>query len=424
MTHRTHARSDLIRPRRVAVVMAVFAATAALLAGAGTVHAAAVERLRLGAATWIAPGVEYESFSITTTRDVAYGHLLTADLSNRHVSVDLLTPGAVTAREPLSEMADAQGAVAGVNGDFFDITEAQHADVAATGAADGPAIGHGVQLKAAVPDGQRFGPAMPPSDSAQDVIAVAYDGVARLDRLALAGSASWPGGSVPLGGFNQYALPVGSVGAYTSQWGQVSRERAVCGTDIDRAAPCTSDAYEVTLRQGRVRAVSAQPGAGPIAPGTVVLLGRESGAQVLRRLRVGEPVRVGAHLMASDHVPLRFAVGGFPILRGGTPLAGLDDTAAATRTAAGYGNGGRRLYLLALDGSAESGAGLTVAELADVMHGLGAVAAVNLDGGGSTTLVARPPGSSRVTVRNHPTGGAERPVPEGIGIFSGVAEGR
>jgi exopolysaccharide biosynthesis protein len=52
------------------------------------------------------------------------------------------------------------------------------------------------------------------------------------------------------------------------------------------------------------------------------------------------------------------------------------------------------------------------------MRKLGSVDAFSLDGGGSTTLVARAPGASAVTVRNHPSGGAERPVPNGVGVFS------
>ena len=44
-----------------------------------------------------------------------------------------------------------------------------------------------------------------------------------------------PEGHVPLGGLNQYALPVGGVGAYTSRWGTASRARATCGTDTVRA---------------------------------------------------------------------------------------------------------------------------------------------------------------------------------------------
>jgi exopolysaccharide biosynthesis protein len=111
-------------------------------------------------------------------------------------------------------------------------------------------------------------------------------------------------------------------------------------------------------------------------------------------------------------------VGGFPILRSDRPLSGLDTRTAATRTAAGFGSAGRVLYLLALDGDAETGSGLTISELAALMRGIGADSAVDLDGGGSSTLVSREPGDRRVTVRNHPSGGAQRPVPDAIGVFS------
>jgi exopolysaccharide biosynthesis protein len=76
------------------------------------------------------------------------------------------------------------------------------------------------------------------------------------------------------------------------------------------------------------------------------------------------------------------------------------------------------VLLLAVDGAAAYRTGLTIAEVADTMKGLGSVDAFSLDGGGSSTLVAREPGASAVSVRNHPTGGAERPVPNAIGVFS------
>jgi exopolysaccharide biosynthesis protein len=114
-------------------------------------------------------------------------------------------------------------------------------------------------------------------------------------------------------------------------------------------------------------------------------------------------------------VPFRFAVGGFPILRDGQPLAGLNTTTAAIRTAAGVSQDGRCLYLMALDGTS---LGLTIQDLALTVRDFGAAQAVNLDGGGSSTLVARDPGQSRVAVRDHPSGGAERPVPNGIGVFT------
>nr|BBJ55461.1 hypothetical protein SAVMC3_80900 [Streptomyces avermitilis] len=270
-----------------------------------------------------------------------------------------------------------------------------------------------------MPNGQRFGPALPPGTTTEDVLGVGDDRRARLDRLALEGSVDTAAGELPLRGLNQYALPEGSVGAYTADWGSVSRARAVCGTDTDRAAPCSTDTYEVTVRDGQVVSFADSPGSGPIAAGTTVLVGREAGAQQLRKLSTGEEVSVEHRLVAAgSQVAYSFAIGGYPVLRQGKPLPGLDTVTSAVRTAVGIKDAGRRLLLLAIDGAAAYRSGLTIAEVASVMRGLGATEAFSLDGGGSTTLVARAPGATSVTVRNHPSGGAERPVPNGIGVFT------
>ncbi|MBD0843585.1 phosphodiester glycosidase family protein [Streptomyces sp. TRM68416] len=387
------------------------------VAGAGLVGAAPADAAPGG--TRVAPGVVYERFDIPGAAGPARGHLLRVDLGDPRVTLDLLHPGAVAARAPVSRLADAQGAVAGVNGDFFNISEAQHPGVEATGASVGPAVAAGLALKAAVPNGQRFGPALPPGTDTEDVIGMGVDRRVRLDGLTLAGQVRTRTGFLRLRGLNQYALPVGSVGAFTSAWGAASRVRATCGTDTDRAAPCSTDTHEVTIRGGRVVARADTPGGGAVEPGTTVLVGREAGAQELRKFALGQRVSVRHRLVASDaRVPYRFAVGGYPVLAGGVPLPGLDDRTSAVRTAVGVSGGGRRVLLLALDGSPAYRGGLTIAEVARTMRSLGAVDAFSLDGGGSSTLVARAPGASAVTVRNHPSAGAERPVPNGIGVFS------
>lgn len=74
----------------------------------------------------VAPGITYKEFDLQAARGVARAHVLSIDLSNPHVRVDLLHSAAVASRAAVSRLAEAQGAVAGVNGDFFDISEAQH----------------------------------------------------------------------------------------------------------------------------------------------------------------------------------------------------------------------------------------------------------------------------------------------------------
>ncbi|MEU8985835.1 phosphodiester glycosidase family protein [Streptomyces sp. NPDC048558] len=406
------------RQERFGTARAALTLLTALSALAGT---ALVGAAPAGAAqgTPVAPGVSYDEFDITAARGTAHAHVLTVDLRNPRVRLDLLHPGAVAARATISEQATTQGAVAGVNGDFFNISEAQHPGVQATGASVGPAIARGQALKGAVPNGQRFGPPLPPGTSTEDVFGLGVDRRARLDGLSLDGSIRTPEGRLPLRGLNQYALPVGSIGAFTAKWGSVSRVRATCGTDTDRAAPCSTDTYEVTVRRGRVVSTADTPGSGPITADTTVLVGREAGAQQLRKFFEGERVTVRHRLVASrSRVPFRFALGGYPVLDDGQSLPGLDNRTSAVRTAVGIADNGRRLLLLALDGAPEYRTGLTIAEVASVMRELGSVDAFSLDGGGSSTLVARVPGAGAVSVRNHPSDGVERPVPNGIGVFS------
>lgn len=403
--------------RRRTRVLLGLAATAAVLAGTAVPASTALagDGVATTGTRQLGPGVALSTFSVPGATGTVTGELIRVDLGNRHVSVDLLHPPAVGEDEHVTQMVADAGAVAGVNADFFNISE-EHPGVTPTGSSDGPEVTGSVPLKASVPDAQRFGPGMAPGTSTRDVIGVGTDGRARLGSLTLSGSVRTTGHEYALGGYNQYALPENSIGAYTPAWGTVSRERAVCGSDTSRADPCTDDAEEVTVSHGKVVSVSGTVGSGAIAAGNTVLVGREAGADELRALAVGDPVSV-RYGLTSDTVPFRFAVGGAPILRDGATLSGVNAVTAATRTGAGVSADGRQLYLVTLNGSSESGAGLTLAQLADLLASFGASDGINLDGGGSTTCAARIDGT--VSMCNTLAAGtSERAVANGIGVFT------
>jgi hypothetical protein len=74
-----------------------------------------------------------------------------------------------------------------------------------------------------------------------------------------------------------------------------------------------------------------------------------------------------------------------------------------------------RLLAVACDGRDPGDAGLTLAELAAALIELGAETAINLDGGGSTSLVC----AGRL--RNRPRAGVDRPIPGGRPISTALA---
>lgn len=85
---------------------------------------------------------------------------------------------------------------------------------------------------------------------------------------------------------------------------------------------------------------------------------------------------------------------------------------ANPRTAVGYTADGK-LCFFAVDGRTKTSKGLTLEELAKTMASLGCVGAINLDGGGSTTVIVRGDNQS-FTVMNKPTDGGERKISNAV----------
>ncbi|BCM94322.1 hypothetical protein IAD21_06229 [Abditibacteriota bacterium] len=87
------------------------------------------------------------------------------------------------------------------------------------------------------------------------------------------------------------------------------------------------------------------------------------------------------------------------------------------RTAVGIMGDGHTLVLVVADGRrAGVSVGMSLSELAELMRQLGCQEALNLDGGGSTEMVARDPNSGELRVLNHPSDGRERAVANVLGI--------
>ena len=109
------------------------------------------------------------------------------------------------------------------------------------------------------------------------------------------------------------------------------------------------------------------------------------------------------------------------LISGGKISAGLNDSDIHPRTAVGYSQNGKILFIVVVDGRQPFySEGMKLTELAQLMLDLGAHYAMNLDGGGSSTLVVRGmDGNPRVL--NSPIDlyipGRERPIANHLGIY-------
>ena len=144
---------------------------------------------------------------------------------------------------------------------------------------------------------------------------------------------------------------------------------------------------------GRVR----EGGSVPLSSGGVLAAGGMRRTELPRIAARGGTVTVVLGL-APHGERLRTVVGGWPrIVREGKSVAEYADIVEGTfprfssgrhpRTAVGFSRDSSTLFLITVDGRAESDAGMSLAELAATVLRLGVYEAMNMDGGGSTTMV-------------------------------------
>ncbi|MCC9739240.1 phosphodiester glycosidase family protein [Streptomyces sp. MNU89] len=349
----------------------------------------------------VAPGVVLTSFDRLRPGPWLRADALTVDLGGG-ARVDHLSSGTVTGRATVPEMAAAHDpgpgrrTVAAVNADFFDL---------GTGAPLGPGIR----------DGRLVGM---PSGEARTAAGIGPDDAGRILALYFDGTVTLPSGTHTLHAYNAARVPDGGIGLYTPQWGDADRAHTVDGAG--RTA-------EVTVADGRVRETAVRPGRGPVPEGTTVLVGRDAGADLLAALRPGDPVTT-EYRPRTDGGPVpRTAVGGRGVLvADGEPQdwEGRPNNEPAPRTAVGFSRDGTTMHLLTVDGRQADSGGATLTELGLLMRELGAHNALNLDGGGSSTLVAREAGGTGPRVENSPADGRARPVSNGLAVTAPAGSGR
>jgi len=330
----------------------------------------------------VAPGVTYTRWDQHDARGPIRAHLLTVDLHQPGVSLDVATSGKVRETDTVRNMVAQTHALAGVNGDFYDIGD--------TGAPLGVARdrAHGLLNARATGWNSAF--------------YLTRNGRAEMDTLPLRASvAEHPG--LTLTNLNSPFVQPGGIGIYTHRWGSTAGYRVTDGQH--------RHVRMVVVRDGRVRASTTRLTSGRPIEGTV-LIGRGEGARALRAaLTVGSRATVRWGLPDRP----RLALTGSRFLVDDGLVNVTDDRVMAPRTAVGIDRDTDEVLILAVDGRQSTSRGYTMVELADQMVDLGADEALNLDGGGSTTMVVRgSAGKDRVV--NSPSDGFQRHVANSLAV--------
>jgi exopolysaccharide biosynthesis protein len=353
-----HVRCVKQNARRVAVSCVVSLLSLTSIIGA-----------RQNAIEWrtVAPGVEHAHITREGPLNI---NLLRVDLAQARLDVVHARDEAV-GLEPLSVIAARAGAIAAVNGGYFRMTGTFAGDSTGTLQIDGTLLSEPDRGRAAV------GVVRTPSGS----------------RLVM-GHVTWRGTI--------------SAGGDTHQLHGINRARGrdeiVLFTPGFHASTLTDDSgTEVVVRDGIVEDVREKAGSTPIPANGFVISARGKAQEWVRaRLTKGAKVSVTTTLLPVDRDEPNpwpdaediLAAGPKLVTRGKPDITDVREkirpgfaTELHPRTAIASLADGRAL-LLVVDGRQPSlSIGMNLADLAALLIELGAVEAINLDGGGSTTMI-------------------------------------
>ena len=408
----------------------------------------------------VAPGIRYRC--VVDPAGPWVLHVVDVDLRNARIAVDAARAlGGFFGRERVSGMAArlAQRGtppLIGINADFFDLK---------SGEVENNHVVGGEWVKGAL---QTDSP-HDAFDNAHTQFAVDVRGRPMIGRFTLDGTAIAGSRRMSLAGLNYRTATLEGLVAYTPWYGQrtptdtsdrvgrpgpLDPDAVPAGARRDSTPPrpatelradsahrdaarATRTAIEAVLtrigRRGdtvlyRATRASAKQGGGTRIPSQGMVLsgtGTDAVAFVTEVARTGAIVKVVNRIAGSRTAP-RAVVGGWPrVVQAGRNVGVIADSLEGTfprfgegrhpRSALGITRDSTTLLMVVVDGRRTWSVGMSLAELGDALIALGAWDAMNLDGGGSSTLWIRG------HVVNHPSDATgERAV--GNALFVGARD--
>jgi hypothetical protein len=329
----------------------------------------------------VAPGVTFREWDQVDARGPIRAYLLTIDPATPGLSVDYASSRSVRHTDTVRRMIARDQAIAGINGDFYDISDT------------GAPLGLGVDRQRGLLNARKSG------WNRAFSIKKGVPWIANLPMRAKIVQEPW----IKVSHLNSPTIFDGQVGIYDYRWGLTAGYRVV---DDQR-----EDVRQVVIRHNTV--VSSKPTltyGEPIRG--LVLVGRGAGAEALGSLHKGERARVTWDVRRRPDV----AITGNKVLVLHNVRRVVDDLEMHPRTAVGIDRETGRILMLVVDGRQSFSRGCTMVELATLMTSLGADDALNLDGGGSSTMLA-PDATGHLGVRNSPSDGFERKVANGLEVI-------
>ncbi|WP_041540370.1 phosphodiester glycosidase family protein [Catenulispora acidiphila] len=348
----------------------------------------------------ITRGIDYQTDTYQTVGGVQHSTELNVDLSDPNVRLGVVESHNEindAADEVPSSMANRTGAVAGINGDFFDIY--------GSGSPHGMVVIDGRLVKS-------------PNPAWNQNVVVRADGSIGMGAEAYSGTATDGAASHPITSVNTVAdLSANGLVRITPDLGDSGKIPASVVATGHRD-PADASVLIIDAVTPNVTDITQVPA------GTEDLVGSGTAGQWLTATaHPGDRVTI-AESISPDNAPRQALSGGAILVQNGTmavPVQGSGENNVNNPvTGMGVTKDGKHAIVAVFDGHQPEDAaeGLTRPQLAGWMIAHGAYNAMVFDSGGSSEMVARQPGQQQVSVSNTPSDGHERPVANGLFFYS------
>lgn len=342
-------------------------------------------------------GATYEGITLFTSLGWQKIHLLKVDLTSENIELDVIngTQG-LSQRQSLSKIVTENGAIAGINGDFF---------IMAT-----PSSPIGIQVS----QGKLV--SSPGNRSDMAAFGLTFDKIPQILRLQFYGQVVAPNGSTSeIAGINKIGAGYEKIYVYTPDFGKTTPTIPTSIPSLTFAV-CRGDQI-ISIQEGKTI---------DIPEDGYILAARGAGGEFLKNnFTSGDPVTLNLNINP-DISNLKMALGGGAVLveNGQIPASFSHDIPGKNpRTAIGFTQDKKTMILAVVDGRQNESRGMTQREMAELMRNHGASFALNLDGGGSSTMVTRPFYEKEPKVINSVSGGVQRLISNAIGIFAKAPKG-
>ena len=351
--------------------------------------------------TIVTEGITHQSLDTFTDSGWVKANIIQIDLTNEDLELNVMTaPNGISSLATVKAMAEEHNTKVAVNADFFNLQS-----------------GETNMLGMVYQDGELI--STPSKDNFVSFVIteeneVLFDYFTFTGTLYAENTSLTEEASCELYQINKVPVTTGGITMITDAWGD-----GVTVPDYTYSIICEpydENEYKMTAFSWGNEKLAIPEG------GAVFTVNYSVNAFLNANFAIGDIIRVETSI-SPDIESIKEASGGNTLIVKDGQVAPFTSniTGKAQRTAMGLSPDGETLYLVTIDGREEDCVGFTQTDLAEFMISIGCSDAINLDGGGSTTMVTPDRYTGKQTVQNSVS--SLRKVSTALGVVSHAETG-